>query len=101
MNVLQILYLLALNHMYILIHLRMHKQLNKKVYMCRQSTTYIYMHTYTMYVPFAVISIMSTHTEIVEQQSIGSLRTSTGCAGPLFSLTRYNGLVKLKVIPIK
>ena len=71
--------------------------------MRRQSTTYMctYIHYLLFtYVPFAVASSMSTHTEMVEQQSIGSLRTSTGCAGPLFSLTRYDGAVKLKVVSI-
>ena len=44
---------------------------------------------------------MFTHTEIVEQQSTGLLRFSIGCAGPLFSLTLNDDLVKLTVISAK
>ena len=39
-----------------------------------------------------------TYTEIVEQQSMGSLRYNTGPAGPLFSLTSNRGWVKLIII---
>ena len=51
------------------------------------------------YILFAVISLIFTHTEIVEQQSTAPLRCNTGCAVPPFSLTWYSGFVKAKVIP--